>query len=160
MVELSLFRQTGVPGTRILTSRQFRLRAAHLLHSTGPVHERQETPMHRQCTQFPSDVAVTSRKVDAGRVNADIQNIGMQASHAATYRHGGPCRRSRKSANNRGPGCGSRTGANPTDAGWSSQVAREAHNLEVAGSNPVPAIFENIAETNVICYLPAFGSAA
>ena len=26
------------------------------------------------------------------------------------------------------------------DAGWSSLVAREAHNLEVAGSNPVPAI--------------------
>src|SRR6185437_15340192 len=26
------------------------------------------------------------------------------------------------------------------DAGWSSPVAREAHNLEVAGSNPVPAI--------------------
>ena len=25
-------------------------------------------------------------------------------------------------------------------AGWSSPVAREAHNLEVAGSNPVPAI--------------------
>ena len=24
-------------------------------------------------------------------------------------------------------------------AGWSSPVAREAHNLEVAGSNPVPA---------------------
>jgi hypothetical protein len=28
----------------------------------------------------------------------------------------------------------------PNDAGWSSPVAREAHNLEVAGSNPVPAI--------------------
>ncbi len=27
-----------------------------------------------------------------------------------------------------------------TVAGWSSPVAREAHNLEVAGSNPVPAI--------------------
>ena len=27
----------------------------------------------------------------------------------------------------------------PHDAGWSSPVAREAHNLEVAGSNPVPA---------------------
>jgi hypothetical protein len=27
------------------------------------------------------------------------------------------------------------------DAGWSSPVAREAHNLEVAGSNPVPATF-------------------
>ena len=26
-----------------------------------------------------------------------------------------------------------------TDAGWSSQVAREAHNLEVVGSNPAPA---------------------
>ncbi len=26
-------------------------------------------------------------------------------------------------------------------AGWSSQVAREAHNLEVVGSNPAPAIF-------------------
>ncbi len=31
------------------------------------------------------------------------------------------------------------------DAGWSSLVAREAHNLEVAGSNPAPAtIFEEI----------------
>ncbi len=29
---------------------------------------------------------------------------------------------------------------NKIDAGWSSPVAREAHNLEVAGSNPVPAI--------------------
>ena len=27
----------------------------------------------------------------------------------------------------------------PNDAGWSSPVAREAHNLEVTGSNPVPA---------------------
>ena len=26
-----------------------------------------------------------------------------------------------------------------TDAGWSSPVAREAHNLEVVGSNPAPA---------------------
>gem|GEM_PF-5087027 len=25
------------------------------------------------------------------------------------------------------------------DAGWSSPVARQAHNLEVIGSNPVPA---------------------
>ncbi len=25
------------------------------------------------------------------------------------------------------------------DAGWSSPVARQAHNLEVAGSNPAPA---------------------
>ena len=26
-----------------------------------------------------------------------------------------------------------------TDAGWSSLVARQAHNLKVAGSNPAPA---------------------
>ena len=26
-----------------------------------------------------------------------------------------------------------------SDAGWSSLVAREAHNLEVVGSNPAPA---------------------
>src|SRR5215213_587913 len=26
-----------------------------------------------------------------------------------------------------------------TDAGWSSPVARQAHNLKVAGSNPAPA---------------------
>ena len=30
---------------------------------------------------------------------------------------------------------------NLIDAGWSSPVAREAHNLEVTGSNPVPATF-------------------
>jgi hypothetical protein len=27
----------------------------------------------------------------------------------------------------------------PHDAGWSSPVARQAHNLKVTGSNPVPA---------------------
>ena len=30
-----------------------------------------------------------------------------------------------------------------TDAGWSSSVARWAHNPEVAGSNPVPATRQN-----------------
>ena len=47
-----------------------------------------------------------------------------------------------------------------TDAGWSSQVAREAHNLEVAGSNPVPAIFYNFTPKRNLRYLPTFGSAA
>ena len=46
-----------------------------------------------------------------------------------------------------------------TVAGWSSPVAREAHNLEVAGSNPVPAIrpvsvtgasFEEPAATSMV----------
>ena len=34
----------------------------------------------------------------------------------------------------------------PKDAGWSSPVARQAHNLKVAGSNPAPA-------TNFFTYL-------
>jgi hypothetical protein len=46
------------------------------------------------------------------------------------------------------------------DAGWSSLVAREAHNLEVAGSNPVPAIFSKYRRNKHLCYLPAVGSAA
>ena len=34
----------------------------------------------------------------------------------------------------------------PKDAGWSSPVARQAHNLKVAGSNPAPAtnLFNNL----------------
>ena len=30
------------------------------------------------------------------------------------------------------------------NAGWSSMVARKAHNLEVVGSNPTPANFFDI----------------
>src|SRR5262245_40382367 len=33
-------------------------------------------------------------------------------------------------------------------AGWSSQVAREAHNLEVGGSNPPPATFCGVGPGN------------
>ena len=33
----------------------------------------------------------------------------------------------------------SHTDADIGDAGWSSPVARQAHNLKVAGSNPAPA---------------------
>ena len=34
-----------------------------------------------------------------------------------------------------------------TFAGWSSLVAREAHNLEVVGSNPTPAKFPKKTES-------------
>ena len=34
------------------------------------------------------------------------------------------------------------------DAGWSSPVARQAHNLKVAGSNPAPATNTNAAKSN------------
>ena len=39
----------------------------------------------------------------------------------------------------RRPAVGPRVYGDPTDAGWSSSVARWAHNPEVTGSNPVPA---------------------
>ncbi len=45
-------------------------------------------------------------------------------------------------------------------AGWSSPVAREAHNLEVTGSNPVPAIFHKSCRNKQLRYLPTVGSAA
>ena len=35
--------------------------------------------------------------------------------------------------------CHTSTRPNPSVAGWSSPVARQAHNLKVTGSNPVPA---------------------
>ena len=46
------------------------------------------------------------------------------------------------------PPCGSAHGA-----GWSSPVARQAHNLKVTGSNPVPAT--NVTELDT----PPFGAA-
>jgi hypothetical protein len=36
---------------------------------------------------------------------------------------------------------------NPFPAGWSSPVARQAHNLKVAGSNPAPATTKNAASS-------------
>ncbi len=48
----------------------------------------------------------------------------------------------------------------PYNAGWSSPVAREAHNLEVAGSNPVPAICRKSRRIQYLGYLPMVGSAA
>ena len=38
-----------------------------------------------------------------------------------------------------------RTTTSPTTAGWSSPVARQAHNLKVGGSNPPPATTDNNA---------------
>ena len=37
-----------------------------------------------------------------------------------------------------------------TIAGWSSPVARQAHNLKVAGSNPAPATKSNLSQDNPI----------
>ena len=38
------------------------------------------------------------------------------------------------------------------DAGWSSPVARQAHNLKVAGSNPAPATNKNPAHAGFFAF--------
>jgi hypothetical protein len=49
----------------------------------------------------------------------------------------------------------------PSDAGWSSQVARRAHNPKVAGSNPAPATKEtrDLHNMQVPFYISAPGNA-
>ena len=51
-------------------------------------------------------------------------------------------KRDKKTATGPAPGLG-------IIAGWSSPVARQAHNLEVAGSNPAPAT--NINKLDMTC---------
>jgi hypothetical protein len=43
-------------------------------------------------------------------------------------------------------------------AGWSSPVARQAHNLKVVGSNPTPA--PNFSDPLVLLYCPPLGGVA
>jgi hypothetical protein len=43
------------------------------------------------------------------------------------------------------------------DAGWSSQVARRAHNPKVAGSNPAPAIRRRPCTAGPSCFSGEFG---
>ena len=38
------------------------------------------------------------------------------------------------------------------DAGWSSPVARQAHNLKVTGSNPVPATIDKKASPKGLAF--------
>ena len=48
----------------------------------------------------------------------------------------------------------------PTDAGWSSPVARQAHNLKVTGSNPVPAPSLPSLKSEWLCLWHASSDAA
>jgi hypothetical protein len=119
-------------------------RAAHLLHSTCSVDERQETPI--------TDNVRNSRRMSLSRLekskprestrHTKHRQAGIYTAHAARQ----TLPTEPQTAKNRGPGCKpNRFQSN--DAGWSSQVAREAHNLEVAGSNPVPAISHNFCRS-------------
>ncbi len=48
-----------------------------------------------------------------------------------------------------------RPGATIDGAGWSSPVARQAHNLKVVGSNPTPATNTILRKINILARLPA-----
>ncbi len=54
------------------------------------------------------------------------------------FTRGGAARPSPSSDNKNAPGPFTRL-VNGFNAGWSSPVARQAHNLKVVGSNPTPA---------------------
>src|SRR5438270_977521 len=51
-------------------------------------------------------------------------------------------RKSRSSPSLAGPPSSQPNNAQPNNAGWSSPVARQAHNLKVEGSNPSPATID------------------
>ena len=48
----------------------------------------------------------------------------------------------------------------PFDAGWSSPVARQAHNLKVVGSNPTPATNTRPRFGGVFCVWRSRGAGA
>src|SRR5712692_6169927 len=58
-----------------------------------------------------------------------------------------------------------RKGAQQFIAGWSSPVARQAHNLKVIGSNPIPATRQNAVRSTTwrryfFCAIPAFSASS
>src|SRR5207247_5213162 len=83
---------------------------------------------------------------EPGRVRAEIDR--GDANHAAIVSARIRIISRARHAGGRGVRCYTRR----RDAGWSSQVARRAHNPEVAGSNPAPAIQKGPA-TQGLCLL-------
>src|SRR5262249_18479194 len=49
-----------------------------------------------------------------------------------------------------GSKCAGRSRASHFDAGWSSPVARQAHNLKVVGSNPTPPTKQKACHANAV----------
>ena len=91
--------------------------------------------------------ASCDRRADRARLRRDRHRDRPPALAAAS--RGGICRDPRRRARERG----SRPPRRYTrgrDAGWSSLVARRAHNPEVAGSNPAPATGK-APETGLFC---------
>ena len=94
-----------------------------------------------------------NQKPDTGRQIKTIHSVPICCPAAAVgclvetetrYRHlkssrGGEPQRTRKRERNKQQPGGAPGFENKIIAGWSSQVARQAHNLKVAGSNPAPA---------------------
>ena len=84
------------------------------------------------------------RSTPAGAQPAPTRHARPRPRRRSTTPTGSPPRRapSRRVASQFAPAPGPRIVLTHTDAGWSSSVARWAHNPEVAGSNPAPATSE------------------
>src|SRR5262245_18899758 len=58
-----------------------------------------------------------------------------------------------------GSKCAGRSRASHFDAGWSSPVARQAHNLKVVGSNPTPATKHAAQSKDLAAFFYAYRAA-
>ncbi len=87
------------------------------------------------CYRYPHCSPAVSQR--AGK-NINCDHISIEKCHPINYLQIKVCKKSYRVYS-----------AHPSDAGWSSLVARRAHNPKVVGSNPAPA-------TNVVQALLAF----
>jgi hypothetical protein len=133
------------------------LQAAYLLHSTGVIGDGQGNALTAAVyvTRVLSDEAKFQLSRAKLRPTKHRHSPSNAASRMRTILSG-----THEIGNNTWPGRQTRLGTQSNDAGWSSQVAREAHNLEVAGSNPVPATYHTFRRKLRLTYLPTFTSAA
>ena len=111
----------------------------------GPCEEPKPDPIPNSAVKLLSANGTVSQdpgeSVAARPANHIEKTSQSQTSYKLTRLHRGveqpPCRASAKTAITQ-PGCHAND-AEKITAGWSSPVARQAHNLKVVGSNPAPA---------------------
>jgi hypothetical protein len=88
------------------------------------------------------------KRVNTGHLTASRTGSGCVAVHVDLQPHSrGMTDRCRRAI---WLGLGADVGLVTADAGWSSSVARWAHNPEVTGSNPVPATTKHLVRARLL----------
>ena len=131
VLHLKVWKSRSLPGLqrrREPTAQPFqqRERAADHNPPLGQKHRRNAISEPLHVTLERCRLPVRKRRLGAG----DGENALTRGGAAR------PRRRSRSAYNDKRPGLAE---DGRIDAGWSSPVARQAHNLKVVGSNPTPA---------------------